>query len=511
MKREGLWEKLRLLNPKNLQREVHVYGYRFSWRTHLMAVIAALVGIGGIGMVFQLKPLFLAGVLLTVLFVFPVLVLDMYKKMYEQKRFGDACAYMEQLLYAFQKTGKIVSALKEVRGIFGEGQIRLCVEEAIAHMEYGHPVGEQGVLREGLQKIERYYACDKLATVHELLLNTEEYGGDVEASVTLVLEDIERFKKRGYQLQAEKRKSHTDNVISIVVAVLLCAAALYLLNEMQEMFTSEVDVSVFTVPVIQISSMVFLLLLLAFYVKSVRSLTADWLEEKPLYDTAYIRHSYELVMGYEKKAQQYRRLIPAGIVTMTAFVFWTVGWRIAGILLLVTGLLVAMQPRISYRIAERDVTAELYQVLPRWLFEMVLLLQNNNVQMAITKSEQHAPAVLGSELAELCARMDERPDQLQTYTDFCKKFDLPEMLSCMKMLHAFSENGTGDIDVQMNHLIERVVLMQERADVLRSEERAFRMKLIFAYPVLAATGKLLADLTVGMALMMQVLGGMGGA
>ena len=55
------------------------------------------------------------------------------------------------------------------------------------------------------------------------------------------------------------------------------------------MFTSEVDVSVFTVPVIQISSMVFLLLLLAFYVKSVRSLTADWLEEKPLYDTAYIR------------------------------------------------------------------------------------------------------------------------------------------------------------------------------------------------------------------------------
>ena len=169
----------------------------------------------------------------------------------------------------------------------------------------------------------------------------------MEASVTLVLEDIERFKKRGYQLQAEKRKSHTDNVISIVVAVLLCAAALYLLNEMQEMFTSEAGVSVFTVPVIQISSMVFLLLLLAFYVKSVRSLTADWLEEKPLYDTAYIRHSYELVMGYEKKAQQYRRLIPAGIVTMTAFVFWTVGWRITGILLLVTGLLVAMQPRIS--------------------------------------------------------------------------------------------------------------------------------------------------------------------
>ena len=99
----------------------------------------------------------------------------------------------------------------------------------------------------------------------------------------------------------------------------------------------------------------------------------DGQEEKPLYDAAYIRHSYELVIEYEKQGQQYRWLIAAGIVIMTAFVFLTVGWRIAGILLLVTGLLVAMQPRISYRIAERDVTAELYQALPRWLFEMVLL------------------------------------------------------------------------------------------------------------------------------------------
>ena len=64
--------------------------------------------------------------------------------MYEQKRFGDACAYMEQLLYAFQKTGKIVECIEGGARNFWEGQIRLCVEEAIAHMEYGHPVGETG-------------------------------------------------------------------------------------------------------------------------------------------------------------------------------------------------------------------------------------------------------------------------------------------------------------------------------------------------------------------------------
>lgn len=80
----------------------------------------------------------------------------------------------------------------------------------------------------------------------------------------------------------------------------------------------------------------------------------------------------------------------------------------------------------------------------------------------------------------------------------------------MKMLHAFSESGTGNIRVQMNHLLERVVEMQESADEMQNDSIAFRMKLIFSYPVAAATVKLLIDLSVGMIVMMQILGNMGG-
>ena len=80
----------------------------------------------------------------------------------------------------------------------------------------------------------------------------------------------------------------------------------------------------------------------------------------------------------------------------------------------------------------------------------------------------------------------------------------------MKMLHAFSENGTGNVRVQMNHLLERVVQMEDRADKIRNDSTAFRMKMIFSYPVIAATVKLLLDLTVGMVVMMQVLGRIGG-
>ena len=51
--------------------------------------------------------------------------------MYEQKRFADAATYMEQMLYAFQKTGKVLSALKEARETFEPGHMRDIMDESI--------------------------------------------------------------------------------------------------------------------------------------------------------------------------------------------------------------------------------------------------------------------------------------------------------------------------------------------------------------------------------------------
>ena len=78
------------------------------------------------------------------------------------------------------------------------------------------------------------------------------------------------------------------------------------------------------------------------------------------------------------------------------------------------------------------------------------------------------------------------------------------------MLHAVSENGTGNVRSQMGHLLERVARIQGMADDITNEKIAFRMKMLFSYPVVAATVKLLLDLTVGMVLMLQVLGSAGG-
>ena len=188
-KTSRLSRQFKLLNPKNLAKEVHVYGYNYSWKLHMLLNLCSLLGISAIGILFQMKPGYLAVVFAAVLFVLPMLIRDMYKRAYEQKRFADVTTYMEQMLYSFQKSGKVSFALEETVELFEGGQMRECIEAAIAYLRAGRAATEKGVLREALEHIEKPYHCPKIVTVHELLVHGEEYGGDMENSVFLLLND----------------------------------------------------------------------------------------------------------------------------------------------------------------------------------------------------------------------------------------------------------------------------------------------------------------------------------
>lgn len=500
-----------LLNPKNLEKEVHMYGYNFNWKTHIVLILSSLFGISVIGIIFQLAPVYLAITVVAVFIMLPVLVLDMYKRMFEQKRFSDVCTYMEQMLYAYQKDGKILSALRETRDIFEPGQMRDAIENAIAYMEAGVSRTERGFLREGFDIIEGIYENVKLRTVHDTLISGEQYGGDISRAILILLEDIELWKRRGYKLQAKKKQQHTDNIISIIVATTLCAVALYVLDGMRKLFpTVTTDILILQVPVIQVTSFVFLLFMLYVMAKSFRSLTADWLKEDQMYSTKYIMDCYEKVINYDESKEKRKSLLYAApfLIAVIPVYIWVNHW-VAVVCLVLAGVML-IQHRIGYNLSKSDVTNELYATMPQWMIQIALLLQNNNVQVALTKSIESAPAVLQEELRRLVERLAETPDSLAAYTAFCKDFDVPETQSLMKMLHSISESGIGDSDVQISNMLQRVGEMQVMADEKRDESINFKMRMIFSYPVLAATAKLLIDLTIGIVYMMGMLSNMGG-
>lgn len=511
-KKKGVFKRLKFfkfLNPKNLEKEVHVYGYHFSWKTNALVNICSLLGIGAIAVIFKLLPIYFAITIVTVIIVLPIFILDIYKRMFEQKRFADVITYMEQILYSFEKSGKVVAALKETREIFETGQMRDMIDSAITYIEEGKIKTQKGVLQEALEIIEKPYECVKIHTVHELLISSEEYGGDTDNSIMLMLEDIEIWKRRGYRLQADKKKSHTDNIISIIVATILCAVALYVLNGMSALFPGATDVNIFKVGIIQVSSALFILFMLLVFWKSSSSLTSNWLNDEYLHEQQYILDSYDAVMNYDDAKEKKKSLIfaaPFLIAALPAFLF-SYSW--IGIICILIAIFMLFQHKIGYNLAKKSVNEEMYIALPQWLMEIALLLQNNNVQVSISKSIVGAPPVLQKELVSLMDRLRQNPDNLKSYTDFCRNFDIPETQSCMKMLHAISESGTGNAKVQINNLIQRVNEMQDMADQIQNESTAFKMKMIFSYPIIGATVKLLVDLTIGMVFMFQMLGSMG--
>lgn len=500
---------LRLLNPKNLAKEVHMYGYDFSWQMHLLLIICSLLGVGSIGLIFHLKKTFMTITVVTVTVILPLIIINVYKRMFEQKRFADAATYIQQMLYSYQKSNKILASLVETRELFDGGMMLDVIEQAIEYFKAGKSQTEKGVATEALEIIEKQYECVKIHTMHQLLLSCENYGGDYNDSLNILLADTDNWKKRGYRLQQEKKKSHIDNIISISVATVLCAVALYVLDAMQKTFPSnDFKESVFSVPIIQLSSLLFILAMLFVLVKSFKKLTSNWLQGEKLHSDEFVLGSYKTVLNYNKNKERKKSLVyatPFLIGMLVAFVYEKV---LIGAILGGVSVFMLMQHNIGYSLAKKDVNNELHMALPQWLMEIALLLQMNNVQVSIQKSIGGAAEVLKPELEKLVERLRKEPSKLSSYTDFCKDFDIPEATSSMKMLHARSEAGIGDATVQIRNLIQQVNELQDYADDIRSKEIVFQTKMIFSYPVVAATLKLLIDMSFGMILMFSMLGSM---
>lgn len=510
MKRKRFFRNLKLLNPKNLAKEVHVYGYHFSWKAHAMTILCSLLGISAIGVLFKLEPVYFSVMIAVVVLILPVFILNMYKSMFEQKRFADAVTYGEQILYSFQKSQKVAAALKETRELFEDGRMRDVIDEAVEYLESGNVRTESNILREALGMIERKYTCGKIHMIHELLINSEEHGGEVSNSILLLLNDIELWKRRGYMLQAEKKTSNRDNMISIGVATILCAVALYVLDAMGKMFPGVESINIFSVGMIQVSSFCFIIFMVYVLAKSMNGLTQNWLQSDSIYNKEYVLASYDKVMNYDESGGRRKQIVVSVLFFIGAAAAFYLGKAWLGIICILAVIITLIWNRIGYALAKKDVNDELYLALPQWLMELALLLQNNNVQVSLIKSISEAPFILKKELELLQMRLQEKPNALHSYTDFCKNFDVPEAQSCMKMLHAISESGTGNVSIQIDHLIGRVHEMQNMADDIKSKNLAFRMKLLFSYPVLGATVKLMTDLSIGMLFMFQMISNIGG-
>ncbi len=408
------------------------------------------------------------------------------RKNLQEKRFYEAAAYMEAVLYAFSREGKIETALADVSASLPDGNMRKSVESALEHIHM--TFDESDVAADALKIIGQEYNCGRLRVIHDFMLRVESHGGGIERQTGLLLEDKNRWEMRVKKAMHERQKMYRDVVMSIAASLVICGMTLYL-PVMNMDISGNLLVQGLTVFVILLDDVILF--------GAQRYLAQDWL-------TIDLPDEED----DEKKMQEYKQYDPrkekrlsivlsvaAGAFTAVCFALGK-EWLAAFAAFLF--LICLNQHKIGHFLQRKRLTKSIKSAFPNWLMELALLLQSENVQVALDQSREHVPAVLSGELEDMTERLAISPEEAWPYHEFLKDFALPEVSAAMSLLYSLSVGNSSDADRQLAKLIEKNHEMLDTAETERMKEKNSGLYLLFLAPVLTGSLKLVVDMAVFM-------------
>lgn len=430
---------------EKLSDELKKYGYVFSWKKSLVFYAVAFGGIFFLGRFFKLKLFAQLIITVTGFVMLPFFLRNVYRNRYFQKRFSDINIYMEQFLYSFQKSGKILTTLEDLLMIFDSGDMRRTIIEARDHIL--HTYNEPDVEASALSIIEEEYPYEGVASIHHFALTAESLGGDYSSSVMLLLESRRMNADRIYSLQQVQNKKRIEIGLSIATSLILCSM-IYVLSGKLEVDVSENILGQTVTAIVLVLDMLIYLL-------------AD---SKLSY--AYTKRDVE--KDEEEYLDRYRRIKKYDTQKPLS--------------------------RLAKNAAIKNLGRDIEKDFPGWLMEVSLLLQTENVAVAIQKSLPLAPVSLKGPLADLILDLKVYPESIEPYRRFLADFSLPEVASSMKMLYSISSGTGGDAKNQISDIIRRNQLLFDRAKKLENEDKVAGMYALFLAPQLTGGLKLVVDM-----------------
>ena len=410
--------------------------------------------------------------------------------MYEHKRFLDLSDYMEQVLYSFKGTNKILYALRDTQTLYeAGGKMHSTLQQAVEYIESGKE--EADLYREAFSIIEREYPCKRLRSIHEYLKSVEENGGDNDVTIDLLLQDKAIWADNIILLQEDKKAARTKITMSIVVTIVLALIFHAVYRSMPPQYSIVQNMATQSVTAL------YLILNILIFRKANKELSKSWIEREEMDEKKIMRY-YELVTEYDEKKERKKSMYiaaPFFIAVIPFLIFGKIYFAVAAI---VIGVLMLNQHKMGYRTAYDFIVREINQSFPGWLMNMALLLQANNVQVSISKTIPYAPAVLRTDLQKMVEGLKKNPDSIDPYLEFLSMFKLSSVQSAMKMLYAISESGTGDAQTQITVLVQRNSKLMDKAEKLMNEKSLAGMNGIFYLPQVTVSFQTIVNMVVFM-------------
>lgn len=472
------------------RQQLEAYG-ELCERKEILLCYGAVIGTAvlcGIGM--SLSPGCLAAAAGICILQVPRLYFQYKKARLERRRFQDANAYMAQVAQSFAGNGKILMSLQETRDTFPAGRMRSTLTRAVSHIEQSCDM--ELAEREALGFFYEEYDCERIRMLHDFLEKAESRGGSCEAEFGL-LENIRRLW--------EKNALNYQNTVVLARNLVAFEYLLLMLVCMFMLHQFPAELSIIHMPLVQGLNAFLVVCFFLVFCRMDKKCGRSMLRDARRMDDLHAGVKIKYVREFQGKKSLLRQLPFAAFVLALSLAWYGAeGGRgilaggFAGSLL----LLFAGKLRCFYTL--QIIRSEIKAVFPGWLFDVLLLVQSENVSVALAKSIEKAPAVLKGELKKLQMELEENPLSPDAFLSFLAEYRLPEVAGIMRKLYALSR-GTGAGGEVMNQIIDMNMSMLAEA-----ENRRLRLKgdLFSLYYMLPTVPVMICMAGYGAALMVLI-------
>lgn len=439
----------RFIRFKNIRTRIAEYGYHYSLKQYLLVLALEMLFVIFLGKLNYLAIEGLIVLLCAVVIITPFIIIEQFRYLFDQSLFHMVTEYMEQMLYAFSKHPKIISSLEEVyEG--SEGVLREEIGSMIDSLFSEEELSYEKVFR----SFEEKYPCERIRVMHDFFIRVEQVGGNYQAPLFILIEDLKLYKERVYLFQKERHSMRKKINLSMFSVLLLCTVLFRVLTQNDAM-RAPLDGTAY-----QMASTILFLLFFLLYVFAEIKLRGSWLGK-----------TKEMKATNMAKDWSHVREDPLHF------------------------------PRAKARL-EREVNKK----FPGWLRVMTLRLSADNVYRALMDAEKDTPEVMKDDMRNLLDDIMEDPASMKPYNRFLKELSVPEIQSTMKMLYAYTNSGTKDAQVQLNAIMQRNMVLSDKAERMENDDELAAYQFLFYMPMFLGTAKIMMDMSVLFVVMFQLWG-----
>lgn len=503
-------------NKENRLNKIQSIDNTFTKSTYNKIMVISLIAVFAIGVGFQLTdnpdfssgntafteiiqfltsifwpPFILAPVALC-FYVVPDIILSLKTNKYEEKKIEDVSTYIEQMLYSFKKNSKILSSLIDALGVFPDGEMKDCIEQAINYIQTTQTSGN--IYKEALQIIENKFSCRRIRSLHRYLIKVEGVGGQFGMGLQTLLNDRRLWVERIDDFKKEKNATIRDILVATAFSTIIIIITLAMLPSQYGAATS---VLVRSCSVVYM--MVSMLNIKATYKRTI--LYVNDIEnrehEKRMARKLIQYRNYNIKEEKRKAFKVVLIFLAIGIIgTVSMILMKNTGMLIPIIAICVCASIFAyfIQPPMKYSSMRKSLVNEIEKTFPDWLLELSLLLNTKNLHVAIEETTKTAPLVIKRELKTLIEEIKNDPTSMEPFTNFLNDVPVPSIHSSMKLLYSIGEYGASEEADQLGEIIQRNATLMNKAEIRKNNERLAKVFMMKFIPMGASALKMIVDM-----------------